>query len=104
MRNFCNFIGLEHWYFILIWNTVNLVLSGGGRGRGGLFISRPFVGDRLNRDGGLIWEGGAGLFNLETTMVSVLHKELEWKVEKLKYRKVEHHAAEDQNQMRSSSW
>ena len=28
-----------------------------------------------------------GLFNLETTMVSVLHKELEYKVEKLKYKK-----------------
>ena len=36
----------------------------------------------LNRDGGLIWEGG--LFNLEKTMVSVLHKELEYKVEELK--------------------
>ena len=31
-----------------------------------------------------------GLFNLEITMVSVLHKELEYKdiVEKLKYKKV----------------
>ena len=27
------------------------------------------------------------VFNLETTMVSVLHKELEYKVEKLKYKK-----------------
>ena len=36
--------------------------------------------------GGLIWEG-EGLFNLETTMVSVLHKELEYKVEKLKDKK-----------------
>ena len=38
-----------------------------------------------------IWEGGGGggegLFNLEMTMVSVLHKELEYKVEKLKYKK-----------------
>ena len=34
-----------------------------------------------------IWGGGRGLFNLETTMVSVLHKELEYKVEKLKYNK-----------------
>ena len=33
------------------------------------------------------WWGGGGLFNLETTMVSVLHKELEYKVEKLKYKK-----------------
>ena len=31
--------------------------------------------------------GGGGLFNLETTMVSVLHKELECKEEKLKYKK-----------------
>ena len=40
--------------------------------------------------GGLIDTGGlfekGGLFNLETTMVSVLHKELEYKVEKLKYK------------------
>ena len=35
--------------------------------------------------GGLIETGG--LFNLETTIVSVLHKELEYKVEKLKYKK-----------------
>ena len=28
-----------------------------------------------------------GLFNLETTMVSIFHKELEYKVEKLKYKK-----------------
>ena len=28
--------------------------------------------------------GGGGLFNLKTTMVSVLNKELEYKVEKLK--------------------
>ena len=30
-------------------------------------------------------------------MVSFLHKELEYKVEKLKYKKVGGHAAEDQN-------
>ena len=65
----------------------------------GLFISSPFedVGG-----GGLIETGG--LFNLETTMVSVLHKELEYKVEELKYKKVLGHAAKDQNQIRSSSW
>ena len=38
---------------------------------------------------------GAGLFNLEKTMVSVLHKELEYNVEKLKNKKVGGHAAED---------
>ena len=42
---------------------------------GGLFISSPFEG----------W-GGGGLFNFELTRVSVLHKELEYKVEKLKYK------------------
>ena len=40
---------------------------------GGLFISSPF-------------ETG-GLFNLETTMVSVFHKELEYKVNALKNKK-----------------
>ena len=32
-------------------------------------------------------------------MVSVLHKELEYKVEKLKYKKVGGHAVEDQKQI-----
>ena len=50
-------------------------------GGGGLFTSSPFEGEGLNRDGRL------NIFNLGTTMVSVLHKELEYKVEKLKYRK-----------------
>ena len=36
--------------------------------------------------GGFILRGG-GIFNLETMMVSVLHKELEYKVEKLTYKK-----------------
>ena len=33
--------------------------------------------------------GGGGLFNLETAMVSVLQKGLEYKVERLKYKKFE---------------
>ena len=37
-------------------------------------------------------------------MVSVLQKELEYKVEKLKYKKVGGHAATDQNQIQTSSW
>ena len=41
--------------------------------------------------------GRGALFNLEKTMVSVLHKELEYKVEKQKKKKVGGHAAEDQN-------
>ena len=32
-------------------------------------------------------------------MVSVLHKELEYKVEKLRHKKVRSHAAEDQKQI-----
>lgn len=43
-------------------------------------------GGEFNRDGGLIWEGGS--FNLEMMMqVSVLHRELEYKEEKLGYKK-----------------
>ena len=40
-----------------------------------------------------------GLFNLEETMVSVLHKELEYEVEKLKNKKVGGIVAEGQHQM-----
>ena len=47
-----------------------------------LIISSTFQGG-----GGLILE--RGLFNLTKTMVSVLHKELECKVEKFKYRNLE---------------
>ena len=58
--------------------------------------------------GGLIEAGDllemGDLFNLEKTMVSVLHKELEQKVEELKNKRDVGHAAEDQNQIRTSSW
>ena len=57
--------------------------------------------------GSLIETGGIfkreGLFNLEKITVSVLHKELKYKVEKLKNKKVGD-AAEYQNQVRTSSW
>ena len=43
---------------------------------GGLIYFKPICG------GG----GGGCLFNLETTMVSFLHKKREYKVEKLKYK------------------
>ena len=43
--------------------------------------------------------GWGGLFNVEKIMVLVLHKELEYKVEKLKYKKVRGHEVEDQNQI-----
>ena len=39
--------------------------------------------------GGLFESGGGGLFNLAKTMVSVLHKELEYIVEKLKNKKLQ---------------
>ena len=48
--------------------------------------------------------GYLGLFHLERMMVSVLHKELEYKVEKVKYNKVGRHGAKDQNQIQTSSW
>ena len=46
--------------------------------------------------------GGGGLFHLEETIVSVLHKELEYKVEKLKCNRVGGHVVKDQNQGRGS--
>ena len=62
----------------------------------------PFEGGGdLIETGGLFERGG--IFNLETMMVSVLHKELEYKVEKLKYEiEVLGHAAENQNQIQTS--
>ena len=62
--------------------------GGGGRGR-----ALDEMGDLFE---------SVGLFSLEKMMVSVLHKELEYNVEKLKYKKDEDHAAEDQNQIRIS--
>ena len=67
---------------IILFITINPLLSP----LGDLFISSPVGGGELNRDGGFILRGG-GIFNLETMMVSVLHKELEYKVEKLTYKK-----------------
>ena len=52
----------------------------------GLNYFKPIWGGGLIEMGGLFGRGG-GLFHLETTMVSVLHKELDCKVEKLKYKK-----------------
>ena len=42
---------------------------------------------------GGLFKRGRGLFDLEKTMVSVLHKELEYKMDNLKYKKVGSHAA-----------
>ena len=57
--------------------TVHPLLKGGG----GLIISNTFEGGDLIETG--------GLFNLAKKRVSALHKELEYKVEKLKYKKLE---------------
>ena len=53
---------------------------------------------------GGLFERGGGIFNLEKRMVSVLHKNLEYKGEKLKYKKVGGLAAEDQKQIRTTIW
>ena len=74
--------------------TVNPLLNVPQRGGGGVIYFNP------------IWGGKdavetRGLFK---TMVSVLYKELEYKVEKLKYKTLEVICSrEDQNQMRTSS-
>ena len=76
------------------------------RGEGGLAYSfqahlRGVGGGGLKETEGLFER--EGLFTLETTMVSVLHKELEYKVGKLRYKKLQ--AAEDQNQGQTKpSW
>ena len=52
----------------------------------------------VNRDIGGLFERDS-LFNFEKTIVSVLYKELEYKLEKLKKKKLGgDHAVEDQNQ------
>ena len=48
--------------------------------------------------------GGGRLLNLEKMMVSVFHKDLEYKVDKLKYKMVGGHAAKDENQIQTFSW
>ena len=50
--------------------------------------------------------GGGGAYLIQKKiMASALHKELvEYKVENLKYKTVGGHAAEDQNQIPTSSW
>ena len=85
-------------------HTVNPLLSPSGWG-GGLIYFKSICG---GVGGGLIEAGDllemGGLFNFEKTMASVLHKELEQIVEKLKNKNDGGHAAEDQNQIRTSSW
>ena len=71
---------------------------------GGLFISNLFEGGLIETGGLFGRRGGGGLFTLEKTMVSVVHKELEHKAEKLKNKMVGVHAAENQNQIQISGW
>ena len=71
------------------WDTVNPLLSPPE----GLIHFKSIWGGW----GDLIETGG--LFNLVTTMVSVVHKELEYKEQD-----VFGHAAKDHNQIRTSSW
>ena len=54
---------------------ISSIKPGGAGGEGALFISSPSEGCFIDT---------GGLFNLEKTMVSVLHKELEYKAETLK--------------------
>ena len=51
-------------------------------------------------------EGGGGLFNLTKTIVSVLHKDLEYKVENLKYIYIYIYLKKlkDKKQIRTFSW
>ena len=42
-----------------------------------------------NRDREIIWDGGLTVSNWAKAMVSVLHEEQEYKVEKLKHKKLE---------------
>ena len=48
--------------------------------------------------------GGGGGLILAKTMVSVLHKELDYKLERFKYKRLEVVQPEDQKQIRTSSW
>ena len=63
-------------------DTVNPLLTPPGS-----YLFQTCLRGGLNRDGGLIREWG--LFNLTEMVVSGLHRKLEYKVEKLKYKRFE---------------
>ena len=70
-------------------------------------MKRNAVNPLLGPPGAYLFEAHLGMRGrlIETgAYLRVLHKELAYKVEKLKYKKVGGHAAEDQNQIRTSSW
>ena len=87
---------------IIYYITVNPLLTPPPPG-GGLFISSPFEGG-LVATRGLFERGGGAYLIQKKIMASALHEELEYKVENLKYKTVGGHAAEDQNQIPTSSW
>ena len=76
------------------WSIVNPLLS---------FPREAYLFQAHLREGLIETGGGGDLFNLEKAMVSVLQKELGNKGEKLKHKNVGGHAADDQNQIRTSS-
>ena len=65
----------------LLLNSVNPLFCWAGA-----YLFQALLWEGLIEIGGL-FEGWGGLFNLEKTMVSFLHEELEYKVEKLKNKK-----------------
>ena len=65
----------------LLLNSVNPLFCWAGA-----YLFQALLWEGLIEIGGL-FEGWGGLFNLEKAMVSVLHEELEYKVEKLKNKK-----------------
>ena len=87
---------------IIYYITVNPLLTPPPPG-GGLIYAKSIWG-RLSSDERLIWEGGGAYLIQKKIMASALHEELEYKVDNLKYKTVGGHAAEDQNQIPTSSW
>jgi len=59
------------------------------------------VGGGLKGAGG-VFERGVG--NFRETVVSIHYKEIEYKVEMLKYKKVVDHEAGDHNEIQAYSW
>ena len=53
-----------------------------------MYLFEAYLRGLINRDSGGYLGWGVCLFNLEKTMVSFLHKELEYKVEKPKNKKL----------------
>ena len=64
-------------YYYLAYKNVRLKFSHTTTNRKGKYYRKSFI------------KPPGGLFNLETAMVSVLQKGLEYKVERLKYKKFE---------------